>query len=408
MAAEDRPRNVILIVGDGMGIPQVTLARLLEHGPDGTLTLDEMPVTGFARTHSADQWVTDSAAAATALASGEKTNNFAIGIDTAGKPLESILEQARKMGKAVGLVTTSKITHATPAPFAAHVSHRSQEAKIAEDLLGSGVDVLLGGGKRFFDDKLLARYRETGYAVATTGKELAAASGTILGLFSPDHVPYVLDRKGEPSLSDMTRKALEILSKDPEGFFVMIEGARIDMACHASDAPSSVRETIDLDRAVREALEFAKKDGHTLVIVTADHGTGALAITEKAMVRKERFTAVKASAERMESLLKDGMDIIAVLKEQAGIEDAIPEELDAVAKSKPGYDRATWIGEIVSRRCGVTFIPMGFRLQEPNKTHGHDGAMVPVYAFGPGAERFSGTLDNTDIAKRIRELTGYR
>lgn len=405
--AQDGPKNVIFIVGDGMGVPQVTLARLVERGPDGRLTIDEMPVTGLVTTHSDDQWVTDSAAAATSLSSGVKTKNFSIGLDATGKPVETLLEQARRKGKAVGLVTTAKITHATPAGFSTHVTHRSQEAKIAEELLTAGADVLLGGGKKYFPDKLLDRYRTAGYAVATNRKELDAANGKVLGLFSNDHVPYVLDRKDEPSLADMTRKSLEILSKDSDGFFVMIEGARVDMACHASDAPGSVKEMMDLDDAIRAALDFAKKDGHTLVVVTADHGTGAMAITEKAMVLRDQFKKVKASAERIEELLKAGGEIQALLKEWAGIEDATEAELAEIAKSKPGYDRATWIGEVLSRRCGVTFIPMGYRLVEPNKTHGHDGAMVAVYAFGPGAEKFTGTMDNCDLPKRVRALAGY-
>lgn len=405
--AADGPKNVIFLIGDGMGVPQVTLGRLVAHGPQGRLALDEMPVTGLVTTHSNDQWVTDSAAAATSLASGAKTNNFSIGIDSNGKALELLLETARKKNKATGLVTTAKITHATPAGFAAHVTHRGQEAKIAEEMLGCGADVLLGGGRKFFPDALLAKYKGAGYALATNAKELDAADGRVLGLFAEDHVPYVLDRTDEPSLAAMTRKALQTLSKDPDGFFVMIEGARIDMACHASDAASSVKELLDFDEAVRVALDFAKQDGKTLVVVTADHGTGALAITEKAMVRREAFAKVKASAERIDALLKDGGDLKALLKEWAGVGDATEEELADVAKTKPGYDRATFIGEIVSRRCGVTFIPMKYRLTEPNKTHGHDGAMVSVYAHGPGAEKFTGTMDNTDLPKRIKALAGY-
>lgn len=404
MRGSESPKNVILFIGDGMGVPQVTLGRLVDRGPDGNLALDGMPVAGFARTHSADQWVTDSAAAATALASGKKTKNFVTGLDAAGATAESVWEKARKRKRAIGLVTTAKITHATPAPFVAHVKHRSQEAAVAEQMLGSDADVLLGGGKRWFGDPLLDRYRKAGYAVVRNRRELEASSGRVLGLFHDDHIPYVLDRKDEPSLAEMTSKAIDVLSKNPEGFLLLVEGARIDMACHASDAPSSVREMIDMDDAVRAALEFARKDGRTLVVVTADHGTGALAITEKVMVRRDRFAKVKASCERIEHLLKEGGDLKSLLRELAGVEDATPEELDEVARSKPGFDRAMWIGEIVSRRCGVTFMPMKYRLTEPNLTHGHDGAMVPVYAFGPGAEKFGGTIDNTDIPKRIEEL----
>lgn len=415
--AQDPPaaevRNVVLLIGDGMGVSQVTLARLIHGKP---LAMDEFPVTGLAITVSADHPVTDSAAAATALASGTKTGNFAVGVDPDGKPLETVLEQARRLGKATGLVTTSKITHATPASFAAHVSHRSKEGDVARQYLDAGVDVLLGGGRKFFDKELVGKFADKRYAVIETKDSLGAASDRVLGLFDEDHVPYVLDRGPDvPSLADMTRAALRILSGKERGFFLMIEGARIDMACHANDAASSVHETIDFDEAIRAALDFARQDGRTLVLLTADHATGGLAITEKVRERGRNFAKVKASAERMDKLIKQSPQATApeqiaraVLKEQAGVEDATADELKDYFAAKGPYDPAALLGEIVSKRLGVTFVPMEYRLTKPNETHGHDGAMVSVYAFGPGAGRFAGTMDNTDIPKRIRQLAGYR
>lgn len=392
-------RNVILMIGDGMGVSQITLARIVH----GKLTLDEFPVVGLVTTHSADQIVTDSAAAATALATGKKTANFAIGIPNT----DTLLTSARRRGKATGLVTTAKITHATPAPFATVAEKRSQEQEIANQYAAAGVDVMLGGGARFFSPELLQKF--AGYEIVRSAEELARATGPrLLGLFHEDHIPYVLDRRGEPSLADMTRKALEILSRDPDGFFVMIEGGRIDMACHASDAPSCVREMVDFDAAVREAVEFARKHGDTLVVVTADHATGGLAITEKVQVRKEHFARVKASAEALGRRLKtQGGDVRQALAEFLGVTDPTPEELAAFEQATGPYDPGTRLGEIVSRRCGVTFIPFEYRIVKPNETHGHDGAMVPCYAWGPGQERFSGSYDNTDIPARIRALAGY-
>lgn len=382
------PRNIILMIGDGMGISQITLARLL-HGP---LALDRFPVTGLCTTHSSDAWVTDSAAAATALASGSKTKNFAVGVDPDGKPLTTLLHDAERLGLATGLVTTSKITHATPAGFAAHVDQRAKEEEVARQYEELGIDVLTGGGAKYFPP---AR------------REKLESKGTKLLLISDDHVPYVLDRGADvPPLSRLTADALELLAKREKGFFLMVEGARIDMACHASDAAAAAAEMKDFDDAVRTVLEFAQKDGRTLVVVTADHATGGMAITEKAQALRDRFPRVKASAEAMMREAKK-RPLRDVLKERAEIDDVTDEEIRLYESVKGPYDPASVIGEVVSRRLGVTFIPFEYRVRPPNTTHGHDGAMVPLYASGPGADRFTGTLDNTEIPGRIRGLTGW-
>jgi len=415
-APQDPPRpearNVIFLIGDGMGFSQVTLARVVSGKP---LHLDGFPATGFQISTSADHCVTDSAAAATALASGTKTRNFAIGIDPDGKPLRTILEEARDQGRATGLVTTSKITHATPACFAAHVSHRSNEGDIAKQYLDAHVDVLLGGGARFLPDG--GGFAQRGYTVVRDRGALSGVDASkLLGLFHEDHVPYVLDRtEACPSLVDMARKAIDVLAKDPDGFFLMIEGARIDMACHASDAASCVKEMLEFDEVCRLAREFAAKDGRTLVVVTADHATGALAITEKVRDRAKLFDRVKTSAEKLHDLIRQSPRAASpeqvardVIKEHTGVDDVTDGELKAYFALKGPYDPGARLGEIVSKRLGVTFIPLDYRLEKPNETHGHDGAMVPIYAFGPGAARFGGTLDNTDIPKRIREIAGYK
>ncbi len=406
-----RPKSVILFIGDGMGISQITLGRLAKAGTDGKLAIDAFPVTGLVTTHSTE-WVTDSAAAATALASGEKTKNFMIGVDPGMRKLTSILQRARDKGYATGLVTTAKITHATPAPFASHVLLRNDEALIAKQYASSGVDVLMGGGAMFFPSDLVAEYSLKGYHVVRNREEMKTCASTkILGLFAEEHMPYVLDRSAEcPSLAEMTKKAIGAMGGRP--FFLMIEGARIDMACHASDAVSSAYEMVDFDEAVQAAIETVRDD--TLIVVTADHATGGLAIGEKAQTRWLAGAKVKASAEKIDRLVRpdleqpgDGAALRAALKEWTGIEDATDEEIAAYTALKGKYDPEVRIGEIISRRVGCSFVPLDYRLIQPDLTHGHDGAMVPVYARGPGAERFGGTLDNTDIPKRIRELANW-
>ncbi len=401
-----RPRNVIFLIGDGMGISQVTLARLVEGGPSHELTLDRMPVTGLVRTHALNAWVTDSAASATALACGEKTNLFAVGMGPQDQLLDSLLVGAQKKGQSVGLVTSTRITHATPGAFAAHVKLRWMEQPIARHYLAAGVDVLLGGGKRNFPENLLESYRAAGYAVVESKKDLARSEGKVLGLFARSHMPFIVDRGDEPTLPDMARKAIEILSKDPQGFFLMMEGGRIDHACHMNDAPAMVRELVEFDQVVKMAVDFAQKNGETLVVVTADHSTGGLAVTEKAMSLRHRFEEMTASASRIESLWEKGKGA-ALLKKYARIDSVSPQELKRIDEAKNAKERVLWIGRLISRECGVTFIPMPTRLTKPNSTNGHVGGMVPVYSFGPGAENLTGTMENAELSRRIRMLAGY-
>ncbi len=285
-------RNIILMIGDGMGLTQITAARIHAHGAEGRLALDQMPVIGHITTYSADALVTDSAAAGTALSTGLKTDNRRIAMTRDNRPLYSILEAARDRGMATGLVVTSAITHATPAVFAAHVPHRRQEADIARQMLEGGVDVMLGGGRRFFlpqsaggertdGRNLIEEAKMRGYTVVTDSEALNGASGhRVLGLFAhasmTTHAP-------EPTLAQMTTRALELLSARREGFFVMIEGSQIDWAGHDNDADKLLRQMLLFDEAVEAALDFARNDGQTLVVVTADHETGGMAIVDGAL-----------------------------------------------------------------------------------------------------------------------------
>lgn len=402
-------KNVILFIGDGMGVSQVTLARLATGGAKGGLCLDELPVSGLAKTHSANNLVTDSAAAATALASGHKTNNAAIGIAPDGSVIKTLLEEAREMGLATGLVTTVRITHATPAPFATHVDNRSKESEIAQKLLDADVDLLMGGGLKYFSPELLTAYGNKGYDVVTKREDLkkSDANKRLLALFHQDHLPWVLDRTAEiPSLAEMTLAAIERLSKNSKGFFLMVEGGRIDMACHVFAAWDSVHETIDFDDAVRVARDWAKPSKDTLIVVTADHATGGLAITEKVTERLAAIGNFKASVEAIAKRLLIPQPLEKAVEETTGIKDLTPEEIAAVYSAMkpphdPAFDVPARIGEALSRRLGVTFMPFEYR--QPT-TYGHDGAMVSIYAFGPGAMNFAGTLDNTEIPKRVRKL----
>jgi alkaline phosphatase len=307
--AADRPRNVILMIPDGFGIGSITMARM---ALGRRLVLDSF-VTGHTDTRSSDNFVTDSAAAGTALASGVRTYNGAIGLDDDRQPVASVLEAARSRGMRTGLVTTTRITHATPAAFAAHVPARSMEEEIAVHLLTVAPDVMFGGGIEFFqprphgsrtDDRdLLEEARDAGYTVIRDEAELRSLTARrALGVFSESHMAYELDRPGtgQPSLAEMTEKALALLD-GPDGFFVMIEGGRIDHAAHGNDAAGHLGDILAYDEAVAAALAFAERDGNTLVVSVADHETGGLSIGRDGVYgfTPEVLLETRASAEGM-------------------------------------------------------------------------------------------------------------
>ena len=290
-------QNVILLIGDGMGAAHRTAARLYSVGREGELAMDTLPTAGMARTWSTESVVTDSAAAGTALATGVKTYNKAIAVDPAGNSVQTILEKAQEAGKSAGLVTTVQLVHATPASFAAHNTDRDDYLGIALDMFGHDVDVLLGGGEDYFlpvgtpgcypDDgdrtdnrNLIDEAIAKGYEHVCNKADFNAVDPKVTDKLLGTFADYAMTRPYAPSLSEMTAKAIAILSKNPEGFFLMVEGGQIDWAAHASDALNTIGDTVGFDQAVKAALDFQAEHPDTLVIVTADHATGGLAIED--------------------------------------------------------------------------------------------------------------------------------
>lgn len=341
VGAAQSPKNVILMIGDGMGVAQVTLARLslLEQG--SALKMESMPRIAIVKTQSTDSLITDSAAAGTALATGFKTNNGMISTLPNGIPVETILEAASKMGKSTGLVTTTTITHATPASFGSHVGSRGDEADIAPQYIKNKVDVLMGGGRAYFIPKsdkgslrpdernLLSDAEKSGYNIAfTRDAMLRAKSGKLIGLFE---MGALTTNAPEPTLAEMTQKSLDLLSADKDGFFLMVEGGQIDWACHSNDAPGAIKQTIDFDNAIGKVLDFVSTHKDTLVVVTADHETGGLCI-----VYPEKDSRLRYATK--------------------------------------------WT------------------------TTGHSACNVPLFAQGRGSETFDGIMDNTDVPKKIAQL----
>jgi alkaline phosphatase len=264
-------KNIILLIRDGNGLAQISSATLAN---GGNLTLTQLKSIGLLKTQSADNFTTDSAAAGTALATGEKTYNRAIGVDVLGKPLFNIIEVLDKHGFVSGCITTDKITGATPASFYAHQKDRSDTTGIATDLSKSKLSLFIGGGSNDFNNGQLSKYFDVLDNISSIGKSNKSKIGYF---FSKESVPSVLEGRGN-ILSDATKNGLQFLKNKNKPFFLMVEGAKIDSFSHLNNTSGIVSEGIDFDMAITEAIQFADKTGNTLVIVTADHETSGFSI----------------------------------------------------------------------------------------------------------------------------------
>ena len=391
-------RNVILFIGDGMGQAHRFAGQLLASGRNGRLAMDRLPYLGQMGTMPADpaSFVTDSAAAATAIATGVKTSNGAVSIDPEGHSRLTILELAKASSRGVGLVSTCQITDATPAAFAAHVPHRAAQSEIARQYIEqASVDLILGGGAAHWfpagaplprevstpghthgigaSGNLVSRAGELGYEVVHSANGLAASlerrsrrpEGPLLGLFAAQEffvqTPEGLGAAYEPpvTLADLTSAAIEILSRNPEGFFLMVEESAIDRMAHRNNAPLTLKGVLELDRAVQVALSFANRSPDTLIVVTADHECGGLAVAGSL----DQPYPYEPGGGLLDTLL-------------AGEDGPFP-----VAGSDSGF-------------------VLGWA------TTGHTSAPVPVTSTGPGAERLTGSFENTDLFHAMAEAMG--
>ena len=273
-------KNVIFMIGDGMSMEAVSVGWTLN---GGHLNMDNFPVAGYSRTYCVDKLITDSCAGGAALAGGEKTKYGYIGQDADGKPFYTLLHKAQSLGKKTGLVVTCRINDATPADFVCHSPDRHLEAEIAAQYVDSGVDFIVGGGRQFWDERedgrnLIDEMKARGYNFVEKREDLAKVhSGKLLGLFAPLDMDPVLDRG--PVLEDATMKAIELLD-NKKGFFLMVEGSQIDDWAHRQKVGYMAEELFDFDKTIGRVLQWAEKDGHTLVVVTADHGTGGITLVD--------------------------------------------------------------------------------------------------------------------------------
>ncbi len=424
-------KNVIFMIGDGMGPAYQTAYRYFKDDPETQQmenTLFDSYLTGMQTTYSADAYfdggeedekenIPDSAATATAMSSGVKTYNGAIAVDLEKHETKTVLEAAKQQGKATGLVATSQINHATPAAFGTHDESRNNYDQIADDYFDNlvngehAVDVLLGGGTDFFirDDRDLTKeFKKDGYSYIDTRKKLLQNKDEqVLGLFAPVGLDKAIDRtEDQPSLAEMTMSALDRLKNDEDGFFLMVEGSQIDWAGHDNDIVAAMSEMEDFEQAFSKAIDFAEQDGETLVVATADHSTGGLSVGRDGEYQwhPEVLQAAEKTPDYMAEQIAGGAEIEATLAENIQL-DLTDDEIEAV---RAAYEEAKDQEEedlILAVDAAIENI-FDMRSGTGWTTEGHTGVDVPVYAFGPGAEHFSGHIDNTDNAENIFRLMG--
>lgn len=435
------PKYVFVFIGDGMSTPQRLMAEdFSKRTGRGELAMNHLARRTETATKSANKVVTDSAAAATAIACGEKTDNGMLGMRPDGTRIESVAEVAKKAGRKVGIVTTVTIVHATPAGFYAHNRNRGDSRAIAMDLVKSGFDYFAGGGiggwtqpkGGYFDTngnfvKLeegreavpgidpYSLWQTNGYTFVKD--DLAAFKALKPGrpvwcVFGESGMDYALDRDGsQPTLAEIVEKGIELLD-GPDGFFLMCEGGKVDYAGHANDAGGSVAEQLSLDDAVKVATRFAKAHpGETLIVTTGDHETGGLirgitgagAAFDPALLKHQRCTASKFS-----SILKNAQeknaafsfdDAMALVRENFGLGGPVPltdadrDELKKAFEQKKPAEFAGAAKRILSAHAGLAW-----------KSGGHTALPTMTTAEGPGSEILEGMTDNTEIGARLKGL----
>jgi len=420
-------KNVIVMIPDGMSVTGTTLARLYK---GESLALDPL-ASGLMSTWNGDGTIADSAPAGSAISSGWKSQSGNIastgkkydlpGVKTprAGeelRPVATLLEAAKLSGRSAGIISTSEFMHATPADFSAHDPSRKNYDNLTEQIVYNNLDVILGGGAKYLkaenraDKEDMAKVLTSrGYSIVNTPAQLNSFDGKkLVGVFGKTDkhtaLSYDLDRDPalEPSLGDMTQKAIDVLSQNPDGFFLMVEGSKVDWAAHANDPVGIVSDVLAFDNAVAKALEFAKKDGNTLIIAMTDHGNSGISIGDrststnydkthwtsfvnplkKAKVTGEGFEAILES----QSAKQDPVKIRALAQEWLGVDDLTDAEVKNIMGAKA--DSLNYVvGPILAERAKIGFT-----------TNGHTGEDVVLYSYDPRGRLLGGLMDNTEVA----------
>ena len=449
-----RAKYVFYFIGDGMGVNQVNGAETYLAAIKGRIGIEpmlftEFPHMGFVTTYSADRGVTDSAAAGTALASGKKTYNGAIGLhEDRTAPAYSVAKFAKDHGAAVGVCTNVTVDHATPAVFYAHAENRNMYYEIGKQLGPSGFDFFAGSDFQSptSEDEpegtpdLYQQTKDAGYTIVRGYDEYLAkrASADKMVLFQPladskefvSNIPYKIEQTPQNlSLQQITRASIDFLQKkNPKSFFVMIEGGMIDKACHANDGASYIQEMLELDSCVRIAYEFYKKHPkETLIVITADHETGGLSLGRGTyQLHLDQLRGQTVSVGRLERDMKKLLADInpreftweyakKLLREKFGIWDNVDPKATDVEELRAAYDKlaaALIAGDRKMKNEINDFVYAAAHIMDRAsgigwQSGGHSNGYVGVYAIGAGSEQFTGRIDNTEIPLRIMKAAGW-
>lgn len=434
MGASTAPaKNVIVLMTDGTGSTHTTITRWYKGG-----TLPQDPyIVGGVRTYGADSIITDSAPAASAFATGHKTDDKYISVLPAKttipglaqiaeelkyKPVASVLEGAKFVGKSTGLVATSNIQHASPAAYSAHWPDRSNYEEIGEQQVYQNIDVVLSGGKQYLltkdmggtrtdGENLIDVLKANGFGFVENQQDMFNYKGKKLwGLFAKDALDYDMDRRQlhpeQPSLAEMTKKAIDVLSKNPKGFFLFVEASKVDWASHANEPIGVISDSLAYADAIQVALDFAKKDGNTLVLCFADHSNGGMSIGGKQTDKTYSSTPFAQLIDPLKkaTLTAEGIDVVLdsnreannirqVVGQYYGVDDLTEAEVQAIGNAKKG-SLLNVLGPIISKRSIVSWT-----------TIGHTGEDVFLYAYGPGKP--AGLIENTKLAYICGTAMGF-
>ena len=417
-SAKRQAKNVIFMVSDGMCFSVLTaaqtyLTRTEKRSSNWMKMYGELPVVrSLCETDSASGIVTDSAAAASCWGIGERINNGVLNVTPDGRKPVTLVQKMNTAKKRCGLVTTATATHATPAGFATTVTRRSDQKAVASQYLERGVDVVLGGGTMYFSDDLVADYRKAGYGVALNRNQLLADAGKapLLGLFSKSHIPFEIDRLNSaelmaatPTLTEMTKVALQRLGSAPEGFFLLVEGGRIDHAAHGNDGAAAIREQVAFDEAIATVLAFVDKNPDTLLIITTDHGTGGFNVN--GLGNEDFLTTAPAyvdSTPAFDRLTGFKMSLELLKIETKGLP---PKDFVAAAEKVTGLkfkaeDRAKIISTKTLSEALMKYTSIGWT------SNNHTGEMVEFCTYGPGSQLFTPHLRNDQVHAKILQATG--
>mgnify|MGYP005812407195 FL=1 len=405
--AQTAPKNVIYMIGDGMGPAFTTAYRYYKDDPTTkeieTTVFDTM-LKGMAHTYPDDHtYVTDSAAGATALSSGHKSYNGAIAVDTSKKPVKTMLEIAKEQGMTTALVATSQINHATPASFAAHNESRRNYDDIANDYIDNKiagklpVDLMLGGGTQYFirdDRNLVDEFKKAGYQYGDDIKNLGQITQIpAIGLYAPKGLPFALD-ENPTRLKQLTSKAFDLLDgQNDKGFFVMIEGSQIDWCGHANDIACAMAEMDDFAKSIETAKAYVDNNPDTILVITADHSTGGLTIGAHGQYKwgTDIIKGVKATAGTLTKLLMGSDNLKTVWQANTRIEFTTENEIKLKQAKAMGEKTLNLAVKSIINDLSFTGWTTG----------GHTASDVQVFAYGKNSDDFIGSQNNTDIAKKL-------